>query len=99
MRILGAPKSPFVSTSQPSRASREFLAAASAVTCAISQPVVSAKLAPFGNPSSSFNQPPQTSSITATAGPQAYDAAFWSQALVSQSAASAAGSAPPMTQP
>src|ERR1700731_65856 len=52
-----------------------------------------------GRPNSSLSQRPATSSITATAGPQAWIAAFWSHAAVSQSAASAAGSVPPMTQP
>ena len=36
--------------------------------------------------------------MTASAGEQEYSAAFWSQVEVSQSAASAAGREPPMTQ-
>ena len=42
---------------------------------------------------------PAASSIAAVAGVAKRSPAFWSQALTSQSAASAAGSVPPMTQP
>src|SRR5882672_975543 len=50
-------------------------------------------------PSSCFAHAPQTSSTTASAGAVRLEAPFWSQADVSQSAASAAGSVPPVTQP
>ena len=52
-----------------------------------------------GSPSSSSSQLPAASSMAAVAGVAKRSPAFWSQALTSQSAASAAGSVPPMTQP
>ena len=66
---------------------------------AICTPVTNPTDAPAGRPSSSASQPPPTSSTTAAAGPSTCSPAFWSQAAVSQSAASAAGVAPPMTKP
>jgi hypothetical protein len=74
-------------------------AAARDVTWAICEPVTSANEAWAGRPSSSLIHAPHTSSTTAAAGLVATIAAFWSQAEVSQSAATAVGSAPPMTQP
>jgi hypothetical protein len=61
--------------------------------------VTSANDALAGMPSSSFSQRPATSSTTAAEGASSARPAFWSQADVSQSAASAAGSAPPTTKP
>lgn len=52
-----------------------------------------------GRPSSSASQPRQTSPATADAGPITYRPAFWSHVEVNQSAASADGSEPPMTNP
>jgi hypothetical protein len=52
-----------------------------------------------GIPSSSLSQRPATSSTTAAAGVTSASAVFWSQAEVSQSAASEAGTAPPITKP
>ena len=69
------------------------------MTWAIWQPVTRAKLADAGRWSRSLSHAPATSSTTAAAGEVAYMQAFWSQAEVSQSAARAAGRAPPMTQP
>ena len=66
---------------------------------AIVAPVVNPHDDPAGRPSSSTSQPWATSSATAAAGEIAYSPAFWSQVLVSQSAASAAGWLPPMTNP
>ncbi|MFG1991875.1 hypothetical protein ACGFJ7_18050 [Actinoplanes sp. NPDC048988] len=51
------------------------------------------------SPSASTSQPAAVSSATLAAGPSTYSPAFWSQAEVSQSAASAAGVAPPTTKP
>ncbi len=69
------------------------------MTWAICAPVTKAKLASGGRPKSSFSQPPATSSTTEAAGLAAWMPAFWSQAVVSQSAAMAEGRPPPMTQP
>ena len=52
-----------------------------------------------GSPSSSNSHPHATSSTTAAAGDETALKAFWSHADASQSAASAAGSAPPVTNP
>ena len=91
--------SPCSSTSQPARASSAPRAAASPVTFAICAPVVSPTPESSGSPSSSSNHPHATSSTTAAAGEETALNAFWSQADASQSAASAAGSAPPVTNP
>jgi hypothetical protein len=69
------------------------------VKLAICTPVTKPTDAPAGSPSSSVSQPPTTCSVTAAAGPRTCRPAFWSQAAVSQSAASAAGFAPPTTNP
>src|SRR5581483_2717179 len=98
-RIRGAPVRPSRSTSQPTRSRTWLRAAASAVACAICVPVTNAKDRARGRSSSSTSQRPATSSTTDAAGPPTYRPAFWSQADVSQSAASAAGRAPPMTKP
>ena len=66
---------------------------------AIVAPVTNPALVPAGSRSSSTSQPAATSSATDAAGEIAYRPAFWSQALVSQSAAIAAGTLPPMTNP
>ena len=62
-------------------------------------PVANPALAPGGSPRTSSTQRPAISSITAAAGLETYENAFWSQALVNQSAPSAAGSEPPTTNP
>ena len=72
---------------------------ASPVKLAIWAPVTSPTDTPAGRPSSSASQAPATSSTTLAAGPSTNRPAFWSQAEVSQSAASAAGVAPPTTNP
>jgi hypothetical protein len=66
---------------------------------AIVAPVTNPTLEPSGSPNSSRSHAAATSSATAAAGEIAYRPAFWSQALVSQSAASAAGTPPPITNP
>ena len=73
--------------------------AASPVNDAIVAPVVNPTLTPAGRPNSSASHAPAISSATAAAGPMTYRPAFWSHALVSQSAASAAGTPPPITNP
>jgi hypothetical protein len=97
--MRGAPVKPSRSTFHPTSASTWLQAAARAVACAICVPVTKAKETALGRPSRSAIQAPATSSTTAAAGPATYRPAFWSQADVSQSAASAAGTAPPMTKP
>ena len=66
---------------------------------AIVAPVVNPTLAVSGSPNRSISHAPAVSSATAAAGPMTYSPAFWSQALVSQSAARAAGTLPPITNP
>ena len=66
---------------------------------AIVAPVVNPTSLPAGRPSSSSSQPAAASSAAAVAGVANRSPAFWSQALTSQSAASAAGRVPPITQP
>jgi hypothetical protein len=62
-------------------------------------PVVKPTAVPRGRPSSSVTQLAAASSTAAWAGVTWRIALFWSHALVSQSAPSAAGSVPPMTKP
>ncbi len=95
----GAPNRPCRSTSQPCAASSAWRPAARPVKVAIVAPVVYPTLTPAGSPNRSAIQAPATSSTTAAAGPITYSPAFWSQALVSQSAARAAGTPPPITKP
>ena len=98
-RICGAPVRPFSSTSQPTSSSTWFRAAASAVAWAICVPVTNANDCARGSRSRSTSQLPATSSATAAAAPATYRPAFWSQVEVSQSAASDAGTEPPITNP
>ena len=98
-RTLGAPHSPAASRSQPARPRTSRRAMASPVKLAICTPVTNPTDTAAGRPSSSASQPPATSSTTLAAGPRTCRAAFWSQAEVSQSAARAAGVAPPTTKP
>ncbi len=74
-------------------------ATARQVTLAIWAPVTIPTLAPAGRPSSDSTQSSTTSSTTEAAGEPTHMCAFWSHADASQSAASAAGSAPPVTKP
>ena len=69
------------------------------MTFAICAPVTSPAPARAGSPSSSFTQATAVASAVAAAGDIACSMLFWSHADVSQSAASAAGSAPPVTKP
>ena len=98
-RSGGEPTSPRSSTSQPARASRVCRAAARPVTFAICAPVVSPAPLSAGRPSTSSSQPHAISSTTEAAGDDTALNEFWSHAEASQSAASAAGSAPPVTNP
>ncbi len=98
-RSAGAPASPRASTSQPARSSTAWRAAASAVTLAICAPLVRPPPAGCGSPSRSFAHASTVVSAVAAAGDIVCRPAFWSQAEVSQSAASAAGSDPPVTKP
>ena len=69
------------------------------VKLAIVAPVVNPTPALPGSPSASSTQRSVTASTAAAAGELTRLNAFWSQALTSQSAASAAGRAPPVTKP
>ncbi len=66
---------------------------------AIVAPVTKPTPLSLGSPSRSRNHPAAISSTAATAGVTLRNTAFWSQALTSQSAARAAGSDPPITNP
>src|SRR3546814_9100377 len=96
--MAGAPCRPSRSTFHPRSRSNAWRAAARQVKCAIWHPVVKAKDADRGKSSTSLIQALATSSTMAEAGPQAWSAALLSQVEASQSAASAEGSAPPITQ-
>ena len=98
-RSGGAPASPCASTSQPARPSTALRAAASAVALAICAPVHRPAAVPSGRPSSSRHHSVAVRSAAAAAGDITCSAVFWSHADVSQSAASAAGSVPPVTKP
>ena len=95
----GAPVRPCSSRSQPARVSTDWRPAASPVKFAIVPPVTNPTSLPDGRPSRSSSQAAATSSTATTPGVAWRRAVFWSQALVSQSAAIAAGWVPPMTQP
>ena len=90
---------PFSSRLQPARASSAWRAAASPVTFAICAPVVSPTPQSAGRRSTSSSHAHAISSTTDAAGEDTALNAFWSHAEVSQSAASAAGSTPPITKP
>src|SRR5215211_2261319 len=86
-RNAGPPWRPCASTSQPGSRSTAWRAAARQVKCAIWQPVTKPTPQALGRPSRSRIQPATTSSATDRAGDAAYPPPFWSQADVSQSAA------------
>ena len=86
-------------TSQPARRSTSSRAAARQVKLAIVPPVTKPTALPAGSPSRSSSQALATCSVAVAAGVSRASPAFWSQALVSQSAASAAGCEPPITMP
>ena len=81
------------------RSRTRWRAAARAVKLAIVAPVVNPTLEPAGSPNRSTSQPAATSSTTDAAGDRAYRPPFWSQVLVSQSAARAAGHRPADHEP
>ena len=95
----GAPTRPWPAASQPCRLSTASRAAARQVALAMVAPVTKAPPASGGRPSSPATQRSATASSRAAAGDMTLSAAFWSQAAVSQAAACAAGSAPPVTKP
>ena len=97
--IGGAPTRPSSSTFQPARARTAWRPAASAAKLAIVAPVTKPTLQPSGSPNRSSSHLVATSSTTAAAGDITNIAAFCSQALASQSAARAAGTPPPTTNP
>jgi hypothetical protein len=66
---------------------------------AIVAPVTKPTSASAGSPSRSSSQPAAACSTAVVPGVAKRIAVFWSQLLTSQSAPSAAGSVPPMTQP
>ena len=95
----GAPARPRSSTSQPARASTALRAAASAVTFAICAPLTKPD-AGAGRQAEQLLHPAATvCSAAAAAGDITCRPTFWSHADVSQSAATATGSAPPVTKP
>ena len=98
-RTRGPPCSPLVATSQPDWRSTASRPAASPVKFAIVPPVTNPTAPPAGRPRSWVSQGPVTSSMAELAGVSLRSPEFWSQALTSQSAASAAGWVPPITKP
>src|SRR5919107_4332302 len=98
-RTPGEPTSPRSAMSQPARRSTSSRPAARQVKFAIVPPVTKPTALSGGRPSRSVSQPSTTSSTAAGAGVRVRSPEFWSHALVSQSAASAAGCVPPMTMP
>ena len=97
-RTGGSPASPD-RTSYPARWSTVSRPAVRQVKFAIVPPVTKPTALSVGSPSRSRTQRPATSSTAAAAGVSARRPVFWSHADVSQSAPSAAGSAPPITIP
>ena len=98
-RTRGASVRPCLPTSQPTRRNVSSRAAARQVKLDIVAPVAKPTALPAGSPSRSSSQLLATSSTAEYAGVTSRMPAFWSHALVSQSAASAAGWLPPMTIP
>ena len=85
--------------SQPARRSTASRPAARQVKLAIVPPVTNPTALPSGSPSRSSSHALATCSVAVAAGVSRASPAFWSQALTSQSAASAAGCEPPITIP
>ena len=98
-RIAGPPAMPAVSTSQPARRSTASRAAAMHVNCAMVAPVANPTWLPSGSPSRSTSHSSASSSTATAPGEMVRRAVFWSHVDTSQSAASATGCVPPMTQP
>ena len=69
------------------------------VNCAIVASVVNPTSLPAGIPSRSTSHSPASSSTATPPGVIVRNAAFWSHVETSQSAASATGCVPPITQP
>ena len=97
--IGGEPASPPLADVPPVLEEHVVPRGREAVTCAIWQPVVMANEASAGRPKRSLSQSPVISSTTIADGPSAPSPAHWSQIVVSQSAPTVAGSAPPVTYP
>jgi len=94
----GAPTRPWPAASQPCAARTASLAEARQVALAMVAPVTPPPV-PSGSPSSSVTQRSATRLSTDAVGDMTDSAAFWSHAAVSQAAACAIGSAPPVTKP
>ena len=98
-RTRGAPASPSRSTSHPPRCEHPVPAAARPTVLAACAPVTNPTDAVAGRPSSSLSQPPATSSTDGRGRRERRVERHWSQPTASMSAAVAAGSEPPMTNP
>ena len=98
-RICGAPARPSRPTSHPAAASTCCRAAARAVVFAPWAPVTKPLARRAGSPSKSASQTVATSSAAAAAGDRTTENAFWSHVVATQSAATEAGSALPITKP
>src|SRR5439155_3476771 len=94
----GNPASPSTDTSTPWRSPHHCRAAANPVKFAIWPPVTSTPSQSAGNPKSSRSQRREISSSLEASGLASQPPAFWSSSDVSQSAPSAAGVVPPITQ-
>ncbi len=98
-RTPGEPARPWAARSHPARRSTSSRAAVRQVKFAIVPPVTNPTALSAGRPSRSSSQADATSSTAVCAGVTVRRPEFWSHALTSQSAASAAGCEPPMTKP
>ena len=96
--IGGRPASPSRSGSTPWRSAHHDRAVASAVKLAIVAPVVKTPPHLDGRPKRSSSHRMDVASSCPPSGDDAHENAFWSTADASQSAASAAGVAPPVTK-
>ena len=84
--------------SMPARSAHQRRAHPSATKLAIVAPVVSTPPHAAGSPKSSFNQSIDTCSSRPASGEETHAPGFWSSAVASQSAPSAAGVVPPSTK-
>ncbi len=94
----GRPSIPSAPTSRPWRSPHHWRAAASPVKFAAVAPVVRAPPHSAGSSKSSLSQPSATVSRRVPSGEPTQLNAFWSSAVASQSAPSAAGVTPPVTK-
>jgi len=96
--IRGSAASPLATTSTPCCSAHQCVATANEVKLANVALATSAPPYRSGSPNSSRNQRSAIVSVSAASGEEAWKPAFWSSSDAVQSAASAAGVAPPITK-